>query len=364
MVYIVPFILTFFGMWLSSRVSSRKPVIVLLCVTAIYMILLMGFRYRVGIDTLGYMTRYRHMASLDELSWSNLFDQLYEPAYTFIVAVCKMYTDSFWPVQLIMNAITTVCVIIFLYRNCKNVFVGMFFFLIIQWLYFSTEVMRESVAIGIFLLNFKNIEKKRWVRYYLFSFLSLSFHYSAILIWFIPFARYLRSNWLYIIACVGMLSITPLVENLNNMIHLGVVSSKVSTYVNQADVGTILWRIGEFIKTGIPAFLCLILYYFAKKENKLKPYILLQFLFCCGAFAIPIIFQRFTNYTTLFVTVALANYVTDKKVALPLRATLIGVICITQSYYYYSMVHTWIPYESIFDPVKDVKREEFRRIIW
>ncbi|MDE6297894.1 MAG: EpsG family protein, partial [Muribaculaceae bacterium] len=267
-------------------------------------------------------------------------------------------------VQLIMNTIMTVCVSIFLYQNCKNVFVGMFFFLIIQWLYFSTEVMRESVAIGIFLLNFKNIEKKRWIRYYLFSILSLSFHYSAILIWFIPFAKYLRVNWLYIIGCIGMLSVTPLVENLNNMIHLGVVSSKISTYVNQADVGTIFWRIGEFIKTGIPALLCLVLYYFARKKNILQPYILLQFMFCCGAFAIPIIFQRFTNYTTLFVTVALANYVTDKKIAFPLRATLIGVICITQSYYYYSMVHTWIPYESIFDPVKVPKREEFNRIIW
>ena len=364
MEYLIPLFLTIIGIFINSRLRSDVPKLIILGIIYIYMVLLMGFRYRVGMDTISYIDLYKDVPAIEEMGFGDFFNQPHEPAYILISSIVKSFTREFWPVQLIMSAIMTGCIFTFLYKRCANVFYGVFFFLLLQWLYFSTEIIRQSVAIGIFLLNWSNAEKKRWILYYLFSFLSISFHYSAVLIWVLPFVKFLKPNWFYIVLCVAILSITPLIETLNKLLFLGVMSDKVAIYVKDVDTVNMNWRIGEFIKTGLPAILAVCMYGISKLKLKVRPIVLLQILFCCGAFAIPVIFQRFTNYTTVFVTVALANYVSSREVRVMARVFVIGFICMTQSLYYYSMYPTWLPYESIFDPVKNREREEFYRVIW
>ncbi|MDE5868880.1 MAG: EpsG family protein [Muribaculaceae bacterium] len=364
MEYLIPLFISIIGIVLNSRFRTNTPKLIILGILFVYMVLLMGCRYRVGMDTISYIKLYKEVPEIGELSFNNLFNQAHEPAYILICSIVRSFTHEFWPVQLIMSLLTTGCVFIFLYKRCTNAFYGVFFFLLLQWLYFSTEIIRQSVAIGIFLLNWSNAEKRRWVLYYLISLLSISFHYSAVLIWVLPFVKFLKPNWFYILLCVAILSITPLIETLNKLLFLGVMSEKVSVYVKDVDTVNMNWRIGEFIKTGLPAILAVCMYGIAKLKLKVRPIVLLQILFCCGAFAIPVIFQRFTNYTTLFVTVALANFVSSREVKALSRVFVIGFICMTQSLYYYSMYPTWLPYESIFDPVKNREREEFYRIVW
>ena len=364
MEYLIPLLLTIVGIIMNSRFRKEGPKLVILGLIFVYVVLLMGFRSRVGMDTISYMDIYKDVPALDDLTSNDLFGQAHEPAYVLISSVVKSFTNDYWPVQLIMSLIMTSCVFTFLYKRCTNVFWGVFFFLLLQWLYFSTEIIRQSVAIGIFLLNWSNAEKKRWVAYYLISLLCISFHYSAVLIWALPFVRWMKPNWFYVLLCIGILAITPLIETLNKLVFLGMMTKKVGFYVTDVDSVNMNWRIGEFIKTGLPALLAVCMYAYSKIKLNNRSVILLQFLFCCGAFAIPVIFQRFTNYTTVFVTVALANYVCRRDVGRMARVFMVGFICMTQSIYYYSMYPTWIPYESIFDPVYNVERERFYRVIW
>ena len=333
-------------------------------IMGVYMVLLMGFRYRVGMDTMIYMKKMQYIPPIDELVHQNIFKQVYEPSYLIICSICKYFTNEFWPIQLVMNAITTTCVFIFLYKNCKNVFAGIFIFLLLQWLYYSTEVMRESVAIGFFLLNYQNYKEKKWLKYYLFSIFSLSFHYSALLIWFLPLARYLKFNIPYIVLCFGMLGVMPLIEDFNKLVHLGMVSDKINTYIDQTESLNLNWRIGEMIKSGFPALMTLIVYKLSHKENRYSSFVLLQFMLCCGAFAVPIIFQRFANYTSMFVTISIANYITFKDIRFLARGSVVGLLCLSQSFYYYTMFPTWFPYVSVFNAEKVKEREEFFRIVW
>ena len=363
MEYFIPVILTILGIGLNDRLSSRGRKIYL-CIILIYIVLLMGLRFRVGMDTLGYMQAYKNVVPLDKFFNLKIFAERHEPGYLFVCSLCRSFTKEFWPVQLIMSLITSGGVFIFLYRNCRNVFMGVFLFLILQWLYFSTEIMRESAAIGIFLVNFKNFQEKRWIKYYLFSIFSIAFHYSAILIWFLPFVKHLKPNLWFFIFCFGILAVTPLVEQFNKMMALGVITDKISYYVKDVDSVNMNWRISEMIKTGIPAILTIIVYHFSRHHSKFRPFILLQIIFCCGAFAIPVIFQRFTNYTTLFVTAALANYLVNYRVKVPLRITIIGFLCLTQSIYYYSLYPTWFPYVSVIAPVTGQEREGLFDRIW
>lgn len=317
----------------------------------------MGLRYRVGIDTMNYMHAFKSAIPLEKFWSSDIFEEKFEPAYVFVSACCKSITTEFWLMQMVMAAITNGCIFIFLYRYCKNPFVGVLLYFILQWLYFTTEIMRESAAVGIFLLNYRNLQQRKWIKYYLYSLFSIAFHYSAIIIWLFPLARFLKPNLLYLICCLAIVAITPIVETLNDMLAIASIADRVNGYVVGAEKLTINWRIGEIIKSGLPALIAL---YFAKKvklPTGFKQMVLLQILFCAGTFAVPIIFQRFTNYTTLFPTVVLANCVSSSTIRKYMRICLFVVIIFTQIYSYIGMYRRWVPYVSIINPIRINERE-------
>lgn len=322
----------------------------------------MGFRYRVGIDTISYMNAYRNMSTADSLfSLSTYTSTRFEPGFVIICHICKFFTNSFWPVQMIMSIITTGSVFIFLYRHCTNVFVGVALFLLLQWIYFSTEIMRESAAVGIFLLNYKNIEEKKWLKYYFFTIFSILFHYSAIIIWFVPFVKLLEYKWLFYSLCVCFILITPLVEELNKYIQIAAITGRIDQYVATADDLNINWRIGELIRTAFPACATLLGFQLFKLQAPFKNILLAQILFCMGAFAIPLIFSRFANYTTVFVTVAAANFLCLKQVNPILKTLFTTAIILSQVIYYVKMYQRWIPYTSIFYPEELPIRSELYR---
>ena len=210
--------------------------------------------------------------------------------------------------------------------------------------------MRESLALSIFLLNYRNLKENRLLLYYLLCPLSIIFHYSAIIILFFPFARWLKVNFVFIILCVCFLAITPLVENLNALLNIAAISGRVTQYVEGAEDLNLNWRLAELVKAAFPAIFALICYRICKAEIPNRQMLLLQILFCMGAFAIPIIFSRFTNYTALFVTVACANLMSLPAAKRWMKALFVAAIILTQSFSYYSMYDRWFPYVSIFYP--------------
>lgn len=363
MEYLVAVILAIIGCCFNSRMTPPQRKI-LLGVILVYLIFILAFRYRVGMDTIGYMKTFVMTPDLDHFWSSKTLSHRHEPGYLLICAVSKLFTKDFWPVQLILAAITNTCIFIFLSRYCKNTFIGLLLFLWLQFLYFGTEVIRESAAVGIFLINIRNAEKGKWITYYLISLLSISLHYSAIITWFLPLARFIRPNILYVVLCITILGVTPLIERFNELLSISSISDRVSIYTSKINDVNLNWRLGEFLKTGVPAAVAFIMCRLSKIDMRFRHFILIQILLCCGAFAIPVIFQRFTNYTTLFVTVTLANYLSSEKIKIWLKSMVICIIILSQSYYYYTLYPAWFPYISIFNPHNDPHRESLYHHIW
>lgn len=335
------------GAFLNDKMSPsiRKGVLSILC---IYIILIIGFRYKVGVDTISYMLSYKNIPPLDSITEKSFTATRFEPGFLLICSLCKSFTNDFWPVQMIMAAITNGCIFVFLHRYCKNVFIGLLLYFAFQFLYFSTEIMREGASLSIFLLNYKNLQEKKWVNYYLISILSVLFHYSAVIIWFFPFAKILKLNSYYCVICACVIGITPLVESLNNILHIASIYNRIELYTNAADELNINWRIAELIRTAFPAIATIIGYRIIKSKIEFSEMLLLQILLCMGAFAIPLIFSRFTNYTTMFVTVAAANLISSKSLQTRLKILFISFLILTQANNFYNNYNRWFPYVSIF----------------
>ncbi|MBD5278995.1 MAG: EpsG family protein [Bacteroides sp.] len=361
MVYLIALIFAILGAVINSRISPtmRKSIFVTL---GVYMILIIGFRYKVGVDTLNYMREYRFIPTIDQLfSGDYTVKTRYEPGYLLICSLCKSISSQFWPVQIVISLLTTSGIFIFIYRNCKNIFLGVMFFIILQWLYFTTEILREGVAVSIFLVNYKNLEEKKWGKYVLGCIGSMMFHYSAIITFFFPFVKLLDKKILFYILCICFLGITPLVEKLNDILNIASISGRISWYISGAQNLNLNWRLGELIRSAFPAITVLVINTLYHESPTFKSVLLLQILLCAGAFAIPIIFSRFTNYTTLFVTIASANLISKDHVQIWMKALFISVIILSQSYYLYSMAPHWLPYSSIFYPENYPERRQIYR---
>lgn len=350
-VYLIAFIATLIAAYLNNRMAPKVRLSVLI-VILIYLILIVGLRYKVGVDTISYMHAQRKILPIDEFfSIKGLTSTRYEPGYAFVCSVVKTFTNKFWPVQIIMATITNGSIFYFLYRYCKgNVFIGVLLYLVFQFLYFSMEIMRESAAVGFFLLNFKNLQEKKWLNYYLLSIPSILFHYSAIIIWFFPIIKLLRNNIFFIITCIVFIGIAPLVEKLNEILHIAAIAGRIDQYASGADDLNLNWRLAELIRTAFPAIATLIGYRIAKSECEFSDFLRLQIIFCMGAFAIPLIFSRFANYSTVIVTVAAANLLSIKSIRGYLKIVFVCFLLLTQVNFYRVNYQRWVPYVSIFHP--------------
>lgn len=357
MEYLIAFILAAAGMVVNKRMTStpRKIYLGIIC---IYVIIIVGLRYRVGVDTISYMASFKQIRDLDHIFDSDIFSYRYEPGYLLLNSLVKTFTKEFWVMQMIVGAIVNGCIFAFLYRYCKNVFVGVMIFLFMQWFYFSMEIMRESIAISIFLLNYRNLEKNNWTRYYLVSLIYIPFHYSSVVTWLFPLAKMLKPNMAFVIFCIAALAITPVIERLYELIPFLSLANRLDQYVTNAAGLNLNWKLAELMRTGVPSMAVVMAYRMAKIRCPQEKMLLLQILFCMGAFAIPMIFSRFTNYTTMFVTVGAANFLCDIESSRKLRVALLGIILLSQGFYYYSMYPRWFPYVSIFNPHQVHEREQ------
>lgn len=327
--------------------SQRKLLMQLNC---LMLILLFGLRYKVGIDTYNYMSQFDTMPDIMGLATYDYDSDRLEPGYIWVCALARSTINEFWMVQIIMAAITNIGMFIFLYRECKNPFWGVICYYILAALYFNCEIIRESAAIGIFLINYKNLKEGKLLKFYLFSLFSIAFHYSAMIIWIFPLAKYLKLNWIYVAACVAILFVTPLFEDLNKLITLQSINKRVDMYVDAADYLNTNWKIVNFVKNAIPPIGLLIAWKLFKINPRIKSFILLQILFTIGALGLPDIFERLTNYTNSFVIIGYATLLGDKRIYLYLRSWLFIFLFLTQSYTFYTRWFYWNPYVSVFHP--------------
>ena len=160
MEYIVPFVLLIICMVLFEIVYPNKFASKFFFVVfVIYFSILMALRYRVGGDTLAYMSSYSYIPTLDKLELQDLLYTISDPLYVLLCSISKSIHPSFYVFQIIHSIILNVSLSVFLMRYSKMLLFSFVLFLFSNYLYFSTEILRESLAVCVFLFAFKYLFK-------------------------------------------------------------------------------------------------------------------------------------------------------------------------------------------------------------
>jgi hypothetical protein len=347
------------------------------------LILLTGLRYRVGGDTLAYIEFFDEYPTLIELFNFDFIGAQFGPLWYISNALIKSIWNDFVFFQIIHATFVNIVFFWFFRKYLKRFFTAIVLYYIGFYFYFNMEILREIISICIFMLGFGCLLEKKYLKYYTFSIVALLFHYSAMLMLFIPFLFLIKDiSWkktlivaLSLFAILSLFDISPLLIKLlfgNEQLNL-----KFDSYTSLDDKA-------NFVGLLTTIFPIVLLMHTNKEINcekanlKINNLMFLYVQLTIFTAFFPAMFNRMTNYLVPFylilivVSIEIFNFKVDKyflsKRALIARFVLIMFVFfkiysftkdtsdVMLGTKYYNIFY---PYYTVFNPVVDVKRERF-----
>lgn len=358
-VYLIPFLITLFGSIkydISKAKGGGKKF--LWAFLYVYLTLLIGLRYMVGGDTFFYHVYF------DQLSLDNLFslgaNDDYQPFFVQSMLLAKAVYPKFVSFQILHVVIINSILFWYIKQNSKYIFSVLFFCLLIFYINFTVEILRESMAVMVFVLNYKNLEEKKWVKYFIGVFIASMFHLSAVYLLVLPFLQFLRLNYFYMLLTVLFTVVLTQIQSFLSLLgSVQAIGEKIGFYANASSSlnTTLLFLFAKFV---IP------IGFFTYAKNVLKQNIRYESLMCTfgligiGTVFNTLIFMRLSNYLLLFYCLSVCDilipYLRAQRanfnqlvmfIMVFSSVLIIGYVSFFWPTGYYIK---WVPYMSIYHP--------------
>ena len=159
---------------------------------------IVGFSYRLGTDTLAYMSYYDNYITTDiGYTLGHLSEFKYEPIWVILNTMCKTIWDDFALVQIAVAIFVNTVIFWFIKKHSPYIFAGLFFYFIIQFWNVNFEIKRESMAISFFLIAIDNLlcdkmKIKNYIKYYAWCIPAIFCHRFAFLVLIYPLLSQIR----------------------------------------------------------------------------------------------------------------------------------------------------------------------------
>lgn len=162
--------------------GSRSLRMVNLWIALALLVLLSGLRYRLAPDTVAYMAQFENnVVSLNDGPWDYLVGTKNQIFWGLLNSVCKTF-GSFVLLQITVASIFNGCVFYFLRRATAKLFTAILLFYLSCYFYFSMEIMRESLAVAMFLIAIVRYNDRRFIAFYGWLIAAGLFHQFAFLV--------------------------------------------------------------------------------------------------------------------------------------------------------------------------------------
>lgn len=351
---------------------GKRGLYVILC---LLLICLAGFRYRVGGDTLNYMFRHNFIPDLFSI---NLFDEIEgvrgEIGWRLLSSFAKALGDDFYWMQFIQSIIVNVSVFIFFKRYSTHYFTCVLLYYITFYFYLNFEILRESIAISIFLIfGVKYLLSNRFVAYSFTIIIMMLFHTSAVFLFVMPLLlKFSSKNYNYFIICtityiMGLIISPFFYDFLRGGVPFSFFANQFDAYLEYNY--NIFGQIQAYL---LYIVLPLLIYKYTKKTSNNFAVFLIVYALIGSLTALFTIFFRFINYFTAILIVQLtAMFIVllkNKNDRLSLQHGFFFILIIfifnnirlftivdeTKNIRWYSR---WYPYYNTFEQREDPDRE-------
>ncbi|MDR6846397.1 EpsG family protein [Flavobacterium granuli] len=158
-------------------------------------ILIAGLRWKVGGDSLSYERSFENeIPDLHEISFEFISTFQWEPLFVLLVSLCKTIMNEFWFFQLVHAFFLNITLFVFIKKYASKKYVALIIYSFFFYFYLDFEILRESIAIMVFVLIYPYFSKRNWLKYYTFVSIAILFHYSALVLLFFPLFRNSKIN--------------------------------------------------------------------------------------------------------------------------------------------------------------------------
>lgn len=262
-----------------------------------------GFRGYIMSDWIIYYDLFFSI-ELKDLYDSSLFSlKNTEPGFMLLIVVCKSIFRDFHFFVFVTTLINTILLLRFLNKHTDNILLGLMLFIIFEGLTIMVNLMRNSIAILIFLNSIEYITARKPAKYFTLCFIASSFHLSAIAYFPLYFFFHRRMpRWAFISIIIAMNAIylfhIPITAKLLTLTGLDAdKTDKVIAYT-QKYVATSKLSIG-YLERLFTSFL-IICYYNRLYKNRRECAIFINGFIIYLAFLfifsdIPIVAHRMSN---------------------------------------------------------------------
>ena len=348
----------------------------------VVLILFAGLRYRVGSDTLMYMSMFYEWPKLDELRYFDFATATYNPLWYIFAALARSIYDDFTTLQ-IMHAVIVNCTFFWFFRKyCpKYYFSAILLYYVGYFCYFNMEVMRESLCICVLLLSTSFLLEKKWLLYFPMCVIGLLTHYSAAIMLVLPFLLlFKRPSWKWeVVILLGVVVLMRVVNVPMLVLSLFGLNDQLILLIGGyiEEMRNVMGIISELLNF-FPIFIFIYLRekHLITEENDFTP--LMMGTVVVYALAMNVgIFSRFINYFVPFILVYSVNTVyrtlywkfRDYQISYLLCLMAFFVLNFNMIRFYTKDMSEsypgtrayvrYIPYHSVLNPKIDEHRERF-----
>lgn len=386
MVYLIPLVyLLFFSIKfdLNSKKINLKTYNLCLRLAYLFMIAIAAFRYRIAPDSVAYAFFFdTEIKNLGDITYKYLFESRLRPLWLLFCSASKSL-GGYYTFQFLTSVLTLFTVYFFFRKFSKYAFTSSLIFYITFYHYFSMEILRESVAISLFLWaiiwNYKSP-----VLSWLLCILTFWIHQFAIVTLFFYSCIKLHIRYSLLIALslfVFLLFLylkEPLVtiQGIFNLIH----RESFENYDIDRQMS-----ISGYVYHHLKIIFPLIFIFYAKRKQLfsslateeifVKMTIIYILFVAIRIHSVPFM-ERYQNYLIFFIMVTSASFIIVylKKQQKLIRTLLFLLSITTLLFYSWAPLyepHTvtnipgykrYYPYNSIFDQGIDSAREEQIRL--
>lgn len=352
----------------------------------IIFVILAGLRYRLAPDSITYEAEFElEYPSIINLNLSDFTNSRYQPFWIILNSFCKLF-DNFVVLQIFASFICNITIFYFISKSTTKIFTGYLFYFLFDYLYFTMDIMRESIAVGLFLVGMVKYNNNKIYSCYLFLFFAFMIHFYAAFSFLIPI--YLSSKISYkfkllipfVLVIILIVFDNPTMLIAQMFLANSVLSELGLNYYAEQFIGDINYSgyIYMILKI-VPVCLILIIY----RNRKYVPCVLLNirvlyglsiiyvFIILIRMTSIPFI-ERFSNYFVIVIHIliigALYDFISKYRNTFVRFSILITIVSIGFIYYFLPYVaisnefgvplyKRYYPYYSVFSKKTDKDRE-------
>lgn len=377
MIYLFVFVFLVLCASLFDRNVDKKLKNFFYLLEYVVLVLMMTLRFRVGGDVLYYQNSFPYMPDFEEIQSLNLFKQDYQPLWYVLVALVKWVYNDFATFQLVHALIINTAIFILIPKYTQKRFLGVLVYYIFFYLYFNTEILREAIAVVIFLFAYPLIFKKKFVLYFFLCLLAYLFHAFAMFTFIVPilvwvFRKPIKLHHMAIIAIVVLVAPTLILNVILKVFSFNEYVGRQMKYYTELEI-----NINGIIKNifdVIPIFMVIML---QQKQKRIDPILIpaVNLYFITILLSVTLAgATRLSNYFIFFFFMAAINtFVSHERIRIPnFRAQLITIsffLLVSKTFYYMrdmskynnryqaKFYNIYLPYHSVFDPQIDRTRE-------